>query len=68
MHLIDGTKVEIHVMDLLAEGIDPETLEEDLQHKLEQLDSMVEDIDFYVNIDGVAKTIQPETDRILGNL
>ena len=66
--LIDGTKVNINVTELLAEGADPTELEERLNEKLEQLDHMIDDIDFYVNIDGVAKTIQPETDKILSKL
>ena len=68
IHLIDGTKVNINVIDLLAEGADPVELEERLNEKLEQLDHMIEDIDFFVNIDGVARTIQPETDKILNKL
>ena len=68
IHLIDGTKVNINILDLLADGADPEALEQELGDKLETLDHMIEDIDFYVNIDEVAKTIQPETDRILSKL
>ena len=68
IHLIDGTKVNINILELLAEGADPEALEKELGDKLETLDHMIEDIDFYVNIDEVAKTIQPETDRILSKL
>jgi hypothetical protein len=68
IHLIDGTKVNINILELLADGADPETLEQELGNKLETLDHMIEDIDFYVNIDEVAKTIQPETDRILSKL
>lgn len=68
IHLIDGTKVNINIIELLADGADPETLERELGDKLEKLDHMIEDIDFYVNIDEVAKTIQPETDRILSKL
>lgn len=68
IHLIDGTKVNINILDLLADGADPEILERELGDKLETLDHMIEDIDFYVNIDEVAKTIQPETDRILSKL
>lgn len=68
IHLVDGTKVNINVIDLLAEGVDPTELEERLNEKLEQLDHMIEDVDFFVNIDGVAKTIQPETDKILSKL
>jgi len=68
IHLIDGTKVNINVMEILSEGTDPEDLEEHLSTRLEQLDNMIEDIDFFVNIDEVARTIQPETDKILSKL
>jgi hypothetical protein len=68
IHLIDGTKVNINVMEILSEGTAPEDLEEHLSERLEQLDHMIEDIDFFVNIDEVARTIQPETDKILGKL
>jgi hypothetical protein len=68
IHLIDGTKVNINIMDILAEGTDPEDLEEHLNVRLEQLDHMIEDIDFFVNIDEVARTIQPATDKILNKL
>ena len=68
IHLIDGTKVNINMIDLLAEGADPDALEEHLGNKLESLDHMIEDIDFFVNIEEVAKTVQPETDKILSRL
>ena len=68
IHLIDGTKVNINIIELLLEGADPDDLEEHLGQKLEQLDHMIEDIDFFVNIDEVAKTVQPETDKILSKL
>jgi hypothetical protein len=68
IHLIDGTKVNINILELLAEGVDAEELEINLSNKMEQLDHMIEDIDFFVNIDEVAKTVQPETDKILNKL
>lgn len=68
IHLIDGTKVNINIMDLLADGITPEDLELELSEKMQRLDHMIEDIDFYVNIDEVAKTIQPQTNLILNKL
>ena len=68
IHLIDGTKVNINIIELLAEGVDAEELEINLSKKMEQLDHMIEDIDFFVNIDEVAKTVQPETDKILNKL
>ena len=66
--LVDGSKINIDIVALLAEGGDPEVIEEHLQTRLNDLDNVIEDIDFFVNIDMVAQTVQPETDRLLGKL
>lgn len=68
VNLIDGTMVNINIKQLLAEGNDPEIIEEMLNIKLKSLDHMVDDIDFYVDIDNVAKIVQPITDQILKDL
>lgn len=68
VHLIDGSKVNISIIDLLAEGADPEELEKALSDKLEKLDDMITDMDFFVNIDQVIRTVQPKTDELLSNL
>lgn len=68
VNLIDGTVVNINIKQLLAEGNDPEVIEEMLDIKLKNLDHIIEDVDFYVDIDNVAKVIQPITDQILKNL
>ncbi len=68
VNLIDGTMVNINIKQLLAEGNDPEIIEEMLNIKLKSLDHMVDDIDFYVDVDNVAKIVQPITDQILKDL
>jgi hypothetical protein len=68
VNLIDGTKIDINVKDLIADGHDPEKLEEALDNKFRSLDPYIEDIDFYVDIDDVVRTVQPITDQILKNL
>lgn len=68
VNLIDGTQVNINIKDLLNEGMDPEKLEEMLNSKLESLDHIVKDVDFYVNIDDVANLLQPITDNFLKDL
>jgi hypothetical protein len=60
--------VNINIKQLLAEGNDPEIIEEMLNIKLKSLDHMVDDIDFYVDVDNVAKIVQPITDQILKDL
>lgn len=66
--LKDGTDVEINVRELLDEGQDPVLVEYALNTRLESLDDIISNVDFFVDIDSVAATIQPETDRLLANL
>ena len=68
VHLIDGTKVNVDITGLLADGGDPNIIENHIQHKLDELDAYIEDIDLYVNLQEVAKTVQPFTDKILSVL
>jgi hypothetical protein len=66
--LIDGTEVEIDVQALLEDGISPEDLEEEINEKLESLDDVIENVDFFISVEHVAKAVQPITDSILKNL
>ena len=66
--LKDGTVVDIDVVELLSEGMDPNDLEKEINQKLFDLDDIISDVSFYINIDHVAKTIQPATDNLLKNL
>lgn len=68
VHLIDGSKVDIDIIELLSIYKDPEAIEEYLNMKLTELDHLILDVDYFVNIDMVAKTVQPETDRLLSRL
>lgn len=68
VNLIDGTSVDINVQDILATGLDPKYLEEEISRKLKELDGIVEDVDFLISIENVAKAIQPVTDSLLKNL
>lgn len=68
VHLLDGTDVEINIKEILARGADPDVVETEINKRLEDLDQYIENVDFFVDIDSVEKTIQPETDRILAKL
>ena len=68
VNLKDGTVVTINIVELLSEGFEPAEIEARINEKLEKLDYIIRDVDFFVNIDQVAKTIQPATDRFLKNL
>ena len=68
LKLTDGTVVDINIIELLNDGHDPEVLEEMINSRLEALDDFIDDVDFYINVDSVAKTVQPFTDDILKKL
>ena len=66
--LVDGTDLSIDITQLLADGQDPEEIEELLNAKFHDLEEYIENVDFFIDIDRVVSTIQPETDKILKNL
>ena len=68
VNLIDGTRVEIDIRELIAEGYDNDEIESMLNNRLKKLDEIIKDVDFFINIDSVASTVQPVTDDILKNL
>lgn len=68
VNLIDGTRVDVNIKELIAEGMEPAALESMLEKKLEELDSIIKDVDFFVNIDDVANMVQPITDNFLKDL
>lgn len=68
VNLKDGTIVVVDIKKLLAEGIDHEELEDHVNTRLHELDMYIENVDFFVDIDMVEKTVQPETDRLLNKL
>jgi len=68
VNLKDGTVIDIDICELLDEGIDATVIEKQLNSKLEQLDSMIRDIDFHISIDAVIGSVQPATNKTLKNL
>jgi hypothetical protein len=68
VNLKDGTIVVVDIKKLLAEGVDSDELEAHVNTRLEELDMYIENVDFYVDLDMVEKTVQPETDRLLNKL
>ena len=68
VQLIDGTSITIDIRQLIDDGQDPEDIEILLDEKFNQLDQYIQNVDFFVDIDQVVKTIQPETDKVLKNL
>jgi hypothetical protein len=68
VQLVDGTSITINVRELIQEGYDPDEIEVLLDEKFNQLDAYIKNVDFYVDIDKVVSTVQPETDKVLKNL
>lgn len=69
VNLIDGTSVRIDIVQLLEEdGLDPDDVEEMINARLEALENIIRDVDFFINLDNVADSVQPLTDELLKNL
>ena len=68
VNLRDGTSVLVDIAQLIAEGNDPEVVEFMVNSKLKALDHIIDDVDFFISVDLVAKTVQPITDSILKDL
>jgi len=68
VNLKDGTSVNIYVRDLLNEGEDPYDLESEIQRRLDEMDDIIQDVDFYISVPELSKTAQPITDKILKDL
>jgi len=56
------------VRDLLRDGEDPQTLEVEIQRRLDEMDDIIQDVDFYISVPALSKTVQPVTDEILKDL
>ena len=68
VNLKDGTQVDVNIKEMLDEGADPAIVEQIINAKLEALDDIIQDVDFHISVDSVAKFIQPITDNLLKNL
>jgi hypothetical protein len=68
VNLKDGTSVDVNISEMLEEGADPEVVEKLINNKLEALDDVIQDVDFHISVDSVAKVIQPFTDKLLKDL
>jgi hypothetical protein len=67
VNLVDGTQVTVDIDELFAEGYNSDEIENMLNSRLKKLDEIIRNVDIYVNVDSVAKTVQPVTDDILKN-
>jgi hypothetical protein len=68
INLHDGTSIIIEIKNLIEDGIDPDIIEDQISEHLENLADNVFNVDFFVDIKLVEKTVQPETDKLLSKL
>jgi hypothetical protein len=53
---------------LRKQGLSLEDVESVLTRTFNELDAVIRDVDFVVDISAVANMVQPETDKLLGKL
>ena len=58
----------INIERFLNQGLDPEQIEEAVGRKLHELDDDIASVEFILNVQNIADTVQPETDKLLNNL
>ena len=68
IRLQGGRQKTINLARLKRDGFDLEEIESYLTRNLVELGDLVRDIDFLVDVNAVAKLVQPETDKLLKDL
>lgn len=58
----------INIHSLIKQGLDSGEIEEVVSRQLQEYDEEMAGIEFILDIEGIAKVVQPETDKILKNL
>lgn len=66
--LVDGTNISIDIKKLIADGMNPDDIEEMLDTKFNELDAYIKNVDFLIDIEKVVDAVQPETDKVLKGL
>lgn len=58
----------INIEKFLSQGLDPEQIEDAVGRKLHELDDQISTVEFVLNVQNIAETVQPETDKLLNKL
>ena len=58
----------INVKKFLQEGLDPEEIEQAVSRRLSEYDEEILSVEFVLDVESIAETVQPETDRLLNKL
>lgn len=68
VNLIDGTEIEVNIKELLAEGYSSAEIERMLNKKFKDMDDLISNVDFFVDVESVQERVLPETLKVLKNL
>jgi hypothetical protein len=55
----------VNIKRFLDQGLAPDQIEEAVSRKLSEYDDDIISVEFVLNIESIAETVQPETDRLL---
>jgi len=55
----------VNIKRFLDQGLAPEQVEEAVSRKLSEYDDEILSVEFVLNIESIAETVQPETDKLL---
>jgi hypothetical protein len=58
----------VNVKRFLDQGLDPDQIEAAISKKLHEMDDEINSVEFVLNVESIAETVQPETDRLLNSL
>ena len=58
----------VNIEKLLEQGLYPDEIEDLISEKLYELDELVTGIEFTLNVESIAETVQPETEHLLRGL
>jgi hypothetical protein len=66
---LQGKKQQtINIQKLFQQGLDSEQIEEAVSRKLHELEDDITSVEFVLNVQNIADTVQPATDQLLKNL
>jgi hypothetical protein len=66
---LEGKKQQtINIQKLFQQGLDSEQIEEVVSRKLHELEDNITSVEFVLNVQNIADTVQPATDQLLKNL
>lgn len=58
----------INIHSLIKQGLESPEIEEVVSRQLQEYDEEMSGIEFILDIEGIARVVQPETDKMLKNL